>query len=174
MGIEHIQMPLVGGQVDRFTDHAAGMVQPGNGLVQLHQPYKILVRGVTAHLVQILHKGRPPGRAEDRGRAAHPNRVGRVAGVLRELRRCGRSDGLAAKTGLKTDPFVLHVAACLAEYLQNFGVVAELHPGVAQDRIGILFDQAQTFLAQDVEGAQFAINKGRARQGLTGTSIVSF
>jgi hypothetical protein len=141
MGIEHVEMALVGRQVHRLTDHAAGMMQPGNRLVQFHQRGEIVIAGVAAAAVEIVHEGWPPGGAEHRAVAAQLHCVAGIARVLVKFpwRRC--LYGAAAEARLEAHPLTLHVAASGTENLQDFGIAGEIHAGVLENDIGILFNQ---------------------------------
>src|SRR3546814_4154207 len=79
-------MPLVHRQVDGLADGAAGMVDPGRGIGELHEIAEILDRAVAPALLQIAHEGRTVGWREDGVGAADLDRSRRVTGVLGELR----------------------------------------------------------------------------------------
>ena len=57
--IEHVEVALVGGQVNRFAHNAARMMQPRNGVMQLHQRDEILVAGIAAARSRSCTKGGP-------------------------------------------------------------------------------------------------------------------
>ena len=92
MGVDHIKVALVDRHVDRFADRAAGVMQPGRGLRQLHEIAEILDGAVAATTVEIHHEGRTVSRRENNAFAADQNRLRRVARMLHELRRRGLQD----------------------------------------------------------------------------------
>lgn len=60
MGIKHIEMAFIRGQLDRLTHHAAGMVQPWQGLVPFDEGLEVFVTRIAPAFVLIVNKGRPP------------------------------------------------------------------------------------------------------------------
>ena len=75
VAVDHVEMALVDRHVDRLADRAAGMVQPGRGLRELHEVAEILDRAVAAALVEVHDEGRAVGRREDDALAADLDRL---------------------------------------------------------------------------------------------------
>ena len=130
--------------------------------MQFDKIYEILMRGVAAPPVQIVHKGRPPGGAQHTGVTTKLNIIDRIARVLGELSRGRRPDRLSAKTRRESDTCAINIAARTREDSQDLGVVLKLHPGFGQNDIGILFDLLQPGLAEHIEGRKLALNERRA------------
>ena len=159
--IDHVEMALVDRHVDRLADRAAGMVQPGRGLRELHEVAEILDRAVAAALVEIHDEGRAVGRREDDALAADLHRLGRVARMLGELRRRGLQD-LAQHARLEPHQHAVDLRAGPLPMLERCRIVAELDADLGQDAVGGLFDPDEVLLGQDVVGRDVADDVGPA------------
>ncbi len=87
MAIDHVQMTLVHRYVDRFAYRAAGMVDRGRHVGQLHEVAEILDRCIAAAFVVVADERWPIYRGKDRVLAADHHVSIRVPGKLRELAR---------------------------------------------------------------------------------------
>ena len=163
MCVEHVEVALVCRQVHRLAYYAARMMQPRDGLVQLHQRHEILIARIAAAAVEIMHEGRPPRRTEHRGRAAKLHVVGRVAGQLDELRWRAGLDGPAAESPREANPAARYVTAGIAENLEDLVVADELHAGILENGVGIRLDEFETLFAQYTECPKLAVDVGRAQ-----------
>ena len=84
--IDHLEMALVDGQVDRLADRSARMVDVRAHIGELHEIAEILDRAVAAALVEVVDEGRAVVRRED----------GRLAADLdAALADCGRPGCIA-------------------------------------------------------------------------------
>ncbi len=147
MGVEHIEMALVGGQVDRLTHHAPGMMQPWQSVVEFDEGLEVFVTRITSPPILIMDKGRPPRGAEDRRIAAKLHIIPWIAGVLGKLARGSGLNGLTAETGGEADAGFVYVAARISEDLKNFGIALKLHSRLSQDRLSVGLDQRQTLIS---------------------------
>ena len=75
----------------------------------------------------------------------------RVAGELRELARRGRLHELAGEAAREADALAVDVGAGVGEELERVGVVAEVDPDLLEDRVGVVLDQREALLGQDLE-----------------------
>ena len=152
MGIKHVEVALVGGQVDRFADHAARMMQPRQGLVQLHEFDEIGVGGIAAAAVEIVHERRSPRGAEHRGIAAKLHVIGGIARMLDELAWRRGLDGAAAEARLEAHPRALNVASRVMEDRQDFRIAVKLHSRVLENGLGVAFDELEALRGEHIEG----------------------
>jgi hypothetical protein len=132
------------------------MVQPRGRLRQLHEVAEILDRAVPAALVEVHDERAAVGRREDHVPAADPHVVGRVAGNLRELGRCGLQN-LAQHPGFELQPPDIgrdlgHIGAGLPVKPHRLGILAQFDADLGQDAIGGRLDARQAFVGQDVIG----------------------
>ena len=67
----------------------------------------------------------------------------------------------AAHARLETHPFALHIGAGIAKIIEDFRIAAKFHAGIAQNGVGVLLDQAEPFLAENIEGGDPAPDIGR-------------
>src|SRR5205823_2909433 len=75
---------------------------------------------------------------------------------LGELARCGRLDDLAGEPLRKAHALALDVRARIAEQPEGIRVAPELEPDLLEDRVGVLLDQRQTFVVEDLERSEGA------------------
>ena len=79
MGVDHVEVPLVDGHVDRLAHRSAGVVEPRGRVRELHEVAEVLDRAVAPTLVEVAHeRGAVRGR-EDRPLAAEDDVVPAVA-----------------------------------------------------------------------------------------------
>ena len=102
MAVDHVEMALVDRQVDRLAHRAAGMMDEGRHVGELHEIAEILDGGVAAALVEVADEGRAVDRREDRVVAADDDVALGVARMLdvsrgRGLRRSACAAGRAGK-----------------------------------------------------------------------------
>ena len=111
VGVDHVQMALVDGNVHRLADRAPGMVHVGRQVGELHEILKVRQGGVAPPALEVTHERRSVTWREHRVRAANADAAAGVAGVLDEFPgRMGLDDG-SAQTSRKAHPFVLHLSA---------------------------------------------------------------
>ena len=104
VAVDHIEMPLVDGQVDRLADRATGVVQTVGHVSQLDEILEILDARVATTFIEVANERRTVGGGEYGIGAADDHVVGRVARVLREFPRRGRLDQRAAQCRAETAP----------------------------------------------------------------------
>ena len=156
VGIEHIEVALVGGQVHRLAHDAAGMVQPRQRLMQLHQIGEIPIGRIAPPTVQIMHERWAPGRTKHARLTAQLNRIVGVSRKLRELRGGRGCDRGPTEARRKPHSGSINVATRVRKYLQDFGIVLKLHPDVCKDRVGILLDLLQPRETENIKGCKFS------------------
>ncbi|MCY1231602.1 hypothetical protein D9M72_440570 [compost metagenome] len=161
MAVDHVEVALVDGHIDRLADRAAGMVQPWARLRQLDQIAEVLDRAVAPALVEIHDEGRPIGRGEDDVVAADLDIAGGIAGVLCELPWC-RGDDFLEHAGLEGYAHAIDLGAGPLPMVERLGVVAELDADLGKDTIGDRFDTQQALFAEDIVGRDVADDVGNA------------
>jgi hypothetical protein len=88
--------------------------------------------------------------------------VGVVACVLRELPRRARLDDPSAHAPREPDQLAVDLSAAIAQCLQRVRVATEHDPDLFEDRVGVVLDERQTLLAEDLEWRQRARQERRA------------
>ena len=132
MAVEHIQVALVGRQIHRFARprrrNGAAMGSYGAAAQDRRNRHMWHSGGRGP---DPARKGGPQEGAEYRGVTADLHRVGRIAGMLMKDPGRAGGDGLTAKTGGEPDPLAVHIAAGIAEDVEDLRVVAKLHASLA-------------------------------------------
>ena len=123
----------------------------GAGVGQLHEVAEVLDRAVAPAAVEVAHERRAVVRGEDRVHPADLDVALRVARVLGELARRGRLDDLAAHPAREADALAVDVGAGVAEQAERVGVAAELDADLLEDRVGVVLDEREALLAEDLE-----------------------
>ena len=171
VGIDHVEVPLVHGHVDRLADRAAAVVEVRRQIGQLHEVAEVLDRAVAAAAVEVAHEGRAVVRREDGVRIADPDAPLGVPCVLGEHARRGGLDDLAAHPAREADALALDVGTGILEQAQRLGVAPELEPDLLEDRVGVVLDQREPFLVEDLERLErarqerHALDVGRGARG---------
>ena len=163
--VEHVEVARFGGNVHRLADDPPGVVQVGDGVMDLHELAEVVEPGVAPARVEVVHEGRTPGRAEHGVAAADGDGVRGVAGMLRELARGAGPDDPAAHAGLEAHPLAVHGGARIAEDREDPGVAAKLHPDVPEQAVGVALDEVEALLVEDVERGERAADAGCAGSG---------
>ena len=128
----------------------------GDSVGQLHEVAEVLDRAVAAAAVEVAHERRAVVRGEDRMHAADLDVARRVPRVLGELAWRGRLDDRAAQPARETDPLPVDGRAGLTEDPQGIGVAAELEADLLEDRVGVVLDERQALLVEDLERGELA------------------
>ena len=145
--IDHVEMALVDGHVDRLADGAAGVVHGRRHVGELDQVLEVLELGVAAPLLDVVDEGGPVDRREDRVGAAHLHRALGIARDLGEAR--GRRRYQAAREpARKAHPLAVDVGAGLPEQRERFRVLAEVDPDLLEDGLRVLLDERQALLGE--------------------------
>ncbi len=158
--IDHLEVPLVHGQIDRLAYRAARVVQPVRGVGQLHEIAEVLDRAVAPAAVEVAHEGRAVVGGEDCVPAADDHVARRVAGVLDVFAGRGGPDQQAAEAAGEMHPLALHVGAGVLPDLQGFRIVLEVEADLFQHGLGIVLDQGQAFLGQHLVIGDVAGDEG--------------
>ena len=162
MGIHHVQVALVDGDVGRLANRSARVVQPGAGVGELDEILEIFQRAIPSAPVQVHHKGRTIGGRKHHTLAANLHRVGRVAGVLGKFP--GRGfEYFAQMAGLKTHPYAIDLGTSFAEQRQAGIVIANVNANFGHQAFGRSFNLQQVFLTHDVVGGNVAGDVGWPR-----------
>ncbi len=149
--IDHVEVALVDRHVDRLADRATGVVEMRRHVGQLHEVAEVLDRAVPAAAVQVADERRAVVRGEHRVHAADLDVPLGVARVLGELARRARLDDRAAHPAREADALALDVGAGLAEQPERVRVAAELETDLLEDRVGVVLDERQALVAEDLE-----------------------
>ena len=154
--IDHVEVALVDRHVDRLADRPAGVVEVGRDVGQLHEVAEVLDRAVAPAAVEVADERRAVVRREDRVHPADLDVALGVARVLGELARRGGLDDRAAHPAREPDALAVDVGAGLAQQSEGLGVAAEVEADLLEDRVGVLLDERQALLAEDLERRELA------------------
>src|SRR5690606_13951949 len=124
----------------RLAHRAAGMMDGGRHIGELHEIAEILNGRIAAHAVEIAHEGRAIYGSEDRSIAADLDRSLRIARMLDVARR-RRFQKLPAHALRKAHALALHVGAGLPPQIDRLRIVAELDADLLKYRVCIGFDE---------------------------------
>ena len=173
MAVDHVEVALVDRQVDRLADGPAAVVQVGRQVGQLHEVAEVLDGPVAAPAVQVAHERRAVGRREDRAHAADVDVARRVAGDLPEVVRGGGLDDGPAHAAREADPLAVDVGAGLAQQAQGVRVAAEVDADLLEDRVGVVLDEREPLLREDLEGGHRARQERRVDRRVVGSCGLS-
>ena len=168
MGVHHVEVALVDGDVDRFAHGAAGVVQPRRGVRELDEVLEVDERSVPSTAGEVAHERRAVRRREHDVVAADLDRPIRVAGVLRERARRGRAQR-THMSRVEAHSIAVDRRAGLAEEPDG-DVVVDVHPDLGQDLVGLLLDQRQPFLAEQLVVRDLAADERRRVIGCASVS----
>ena len=143
-------MALVDRHVGRLADRAAGMVQPFRHVGQLHELLEIRQRRVAPPALVVAHEGGAIDRGQHAVLAADHNVALAVAGDLGVLRRRGRAE-LSGEPARDAHPLTLDVCAGIAPTLQRLRIVDEIDADLLQHGLGVVFDDLDRLIRQDLE-----------------------
>ena len=152
MSQHHIQMPLVDRRVRRLAHRAAGMVQPGRAVTQLHEVLKIHQRCVSATVLQITDKRRSVARHQNDIVASQRHGIGGITAMKLKLPRrfCTQMPGQAR---LERDPLAHHRRTRSGKQLQRGRVTAKFHANGIEYPVGLILDGGQCgFIQQSIGG----------------------
>ena len=153
---DHVVVALVDGQVDRLADRPARVVEPRRDVRELHEVAEVLDRPVAATAVEVANERRSVCRSEDRVRAAEHDAALRVPGELGELARRGRLHELSAHPAREADALAVDVRPGVAEEHERIGCVAEIDAHLREDRVGVLLEDREALLAENLERGERA------------------
>ncbi len=160
--IDHVEVALVDRHVDRLADRPARVVEVGRHVRELHEVPEVLEGPVAAPVVEVADERRAVVGREDRVRIADLDGPRRVTGVLGVRLRRARLDDLAAHPAREPHQLALDVRAAVAERDERLGVAPEDDPDLFQDRVGVVLEEREALLVQDLERLQVAGQEGRA------------
>src|SRR5690606_3058193 len=160
VGVDHVEVPLGDGQVDRLAQRPSGVVEGGGHVGELGEVAEVLDRGVPPAAVQVAHERAAVGGGEDHMGVADLHAPLRVAGVLGVPGRGGRLDDLAAHPFGETHPGAVDVGAVVGEDPQRLGEVHDLDAHLGQEAVGVLFDGRQPLLVEHLVRGETAGEEG--------------
>ncbi len=132
------------------------MMQPFRHVPELHEFPEILERGI-APFVPFADEGRAIDRRKNEVAAAYDDRFLGIACMLRELRR-GGFDELAGQPARDTHAFAPYIRPGLAPPVERGRILDEVHPDLFQHRFGVVLDDLQGLVAQQVEVGDVALD----------------
>ena len=160
--VDHVEVALVDRDVDRLADRAAAVVEVRRGVGQLHEVAEVLDGAVAPAAVEVAHERRAVVRGEDR---VHPADLDVVPASFRAYwvnwRGARRLDDRAAHPAREADPLAVDVGARLPQQPERVRVAAEVDADLLEDRVGVLLDQREALLAEDLERRERARQEGR-------------
>ena len=160
MGIDHVQMALVDGDVDGLTEGAAGMVQGRRLIDQFHQVAEVFDGAVAPAAVEIADERWPVDRGEDRRIATDVDVALRIAGQLVEFGG-RRLQEISGETAGHSHPLAVDVGTGIAPQRQRLLVVAKFDADLGKNGFGIRFDGLQAFIGQDLGEGDFSRDEGQ-------------
>ncbi len=166
MAVDHVEVALGDGDVDRLADRSAGMVERRREIGELHEIAEVLDRRITPPLIEIANEGRAVDRREDQVAAADLDVPCRVPGALGEGAR-RRLDQRAHEPSGKAHALAFDLGAGTAPQVERFRIVAEVDADLLKDGLGIVLDEGQAFLGQHLIERDLPLDIGelRARSG---------
>jgi hypothetical protein len=159
VGVHHVEVTLVDGNVDRLAHGAAGVVQPRRGVRQLDEVLEIVERSVPSTAREVAHERRAVRRREHDVVAADLDRPIGVASVLRE-RRGGGGAQRAHVSRIEAHSITIDRRAGLPEQPHGH-IVVDVHADLSQDLVALLLDQRQAFLAEQLVVRDLATDERR-------------
>ena len=151
-------MPLVNRDIRRLADSPAGMVQPLRHIGQLHEFLKIRDGGVAAASVGVAHEGRTIDWGENEGLAADFDIAVAIAGDLCKPGRRGRTQ-FARQPARNSDSLAFNLGPRLFPALQSFRTINEIDADFFQNRFGVVLDNLERFLVQNLEIRNITLDK---------------
>jgi hypothetical protein len=150
---QHVEMALVDRDVGRLADRAAGMVQIFRQIGDADEVAEILHRRVAPAAVEVAHEGRAVDRGEHGLVSAD---LHRLLGVARMLGEAGGRGGakLAGESAGDAHALALDIGAGVLPALQRRGVLREGDADLLEHGLGVLLDDRERLLVEDVEDGQ--------------------
>ena len=149
--MDHVEVALVDGQIDRFADGASGMVEPGRQVGELDEVAEVLDRAVPSPIVEVTDERRSVRRREDGVPASEHDVVRRIARDLGELPGRGRLDQRTAEPAWETHALAVDVGAGSAVEVERVGRIVHLDPDLLEDRVGVRLERREPLLAEHLE-----------------------
>ena len=123
MAVDHVVVPLVYGQIDRFTYRAAGVVYPRCHVGELDEVAEVFNGGVAATLVKIMDEGRSVGRHQHGSVTTDGHIASRVSRVLNVFFWGSRLNNRSTKSRCKTDTGAVDIGTCLFKQFEDLRIV---------------------------------------------------
>ena len=168
LGVVDIEMPGVGGQVERFEGAAAFLMDHVQGLDQLEEIAQFGKCAVAAATVIVHDIGRATDRGVDAEAAADHQVTGRVAGLQSEA--CGHGGKAGGQhVGIKADGITVDARARLCEQGAGLGR-QDAHALFGQHAQGGMVDGGDLIIRDHLDRGQqpFGLAKGALRQPACG------
>ncbi len=151
MGEHHVEVALADRDVDGLADRATAVVQVQRLVRELDEVAEVFDRRIAPAVVEVVGERRAVVRGEHGGVATDAHVPLWVAGVLDVLPwRSGLHD-LPAHAPRKAHQGAVDRGAGVGEHLQRRRVVADDHPDLLEDRVGVVLEDLETFVADDLE-----------------------
>src|SRR3954452_1950081 len=148
---DHVEVPLADRDVDGLAHRATTVVEVQRLVRQLDEVAEVLDRRVPTAVVDVERERRPVVGRKHSGVAADANTARRIPAVLDVFAwRRGLHD-LPAHAPRETDSCSVDRCAGVGKNLQRRRVVANLHTDFLQDRLGVVLDDLETLVADDLE-----------------------
>ncbi len=154
--IDHIEVALVDRHVDRLADGAAGVVQVGAHVRELHEVLEVLDRSVAPAVVEVADERRAVVRGEDRVRIADLDAPFGVSGVLGEDSGRACPDDLAAHPAGEPHAIAVDIRAAEPHRLPCRRIATEVDPDFLKNRVSVPLERRQALLVQDLVRLELA------------------
>jgi len=107
-------------------------MEPRRHVSEFHKIVKIVNGGVSATLINVVHKRRAVGGHQYRAVATNGDAAGGVAGVLNVFSGCACLDDGAAQPRGKPDSGAIDVGARLAKQIKHLWIVEKINADLRQ------------------------------------------
>ena len=172
MRIDHVEMALVDGHVDRLTDGAARVVQPRRDKRKFDEVLKIRESAVTPATIEIGDERRPVGGRKYGMVSTDLDVASRVARVLSKYARRGTAHDVAGQPGRYVDPAAIgDRCAGFSPKSDRLIVAADLESDLLEQEIGVSFDGVKPLGRQELVRRNLARDVGRGHRA-RGTRLV--
>ena len=168
MAVNHVEMALGHRNIHRFAHGAAGMMQAGRHVGELHEIAEVFDCGIAPAAIKIAHEGRAIDGGENGVLAANDNIVGRVARILRKFPR-RRFANAAHQAFRKAHPLALDIGAGIFPQRQGFRIITKINADFLQDEFGVVLDKLKLVIGKRFIELDIAANVTLGRHHLVGS-----
>ena len=143
-------MPFIYRQINRLTNGSSGMVKLRTEVGEFDKITEVLNRRVASSFLYIPDEGRAVGRNQNQVLTADDNISFRISGMLNEFPGSSIANQALAHSFGESHPFLLHIRTCILEDFQCFRIPPEVDTDFLQNRVGIVFNETQAFLVEEI------------------------
>jgi len=139
--VHHIEVALVDRRIHRLAYRAAGVVQPGGEVSELHEVAKILQGAVAPAPIEVGYERRAVRGSENGGGAADAHAARGITRVLNELAWCRAANDLAGEPRRHVHPpLIRDGCARFSPQPDRFGISSDLEADFREQPVGVPLD----------------------------------